>query len=44
MRHANPAITLNTYGHLFPDADEPTRAVIGSAIRAAYPLRTGATR
>jgi integrase len=44
MRHANPAITLNTYGHLFPDADESTRAVVGSAIRAAYPLRTGATR
>jgi integrase len=48
MRHATARTTLDTYGHLRPDADEPTtRAAVGAVIAermksAAYPLRTGA--
>jgi integrase len=45
MRHASGAITLDTYGHLWPDADESTRTAVGAVIAermsAAYPLRTG---
>ncbi len=48
MRHALATTTLNTYGHLWPDADESTRAAIGAVIAermdssetAAYDLRT----
>ena len=48
MRHALARTTLETYGHLWPDADESTRSVIGAVIAerldllesAAYPLRT----
>jgi integrase len=29
LRHATAAMTLDTYGHLWPDADESTRAVVG---------------
>jgi integrase len=29
MRHATAAMTLDVYGHLWPDADESTRAVVG---------------
>jgi integrase len=32
MRHASATTTLNTYGHLWPDADESTRAAIASVI------------
>ncbi|MGB7161663.1 MAG: tyrosine-type recombinase/integrase, partial [Mycobacterium sp.] len=32
MRHATARTTLDTYGHLWPDADESTRSAIGSAI------------
>ncbi len=28
MRHAKASTTLDVYGHMFPDADESTRAVI----------------
>ena len=47
MRHASARTTLDTYGHLWPDADESTRTAIGAVIAqrmksAAYPLRTGA--
>jgi integrase len=34
MRHATAATTLDVYGHLWPDADESTRAVVGAAIAA----------
>jgi integrase len=34
MRHATAATTLDIYGHLFPDADESTRAAVGAAIAA----------
>ena len=33
LRHAAAATTLDTYGHLWPDADESTRAAVGTAIR-----------
>jgi len=49
MRHATARTTLDTYGHLWPDADESTRTAIGAVIAermdsggiTAYPLRTG---
>jgi hypothetical protein len=42
MRHASATTTLNTYAHLWPDADESTRAAIGAVIaaRVEYLLRT----
>ncbi len=33
LRHATASTTLDTYGHLWPDADEPTRAAIGAVIK-----------
>jgi integrase len=47
LRHASASTTLNTYGHLWPDADESTRAAVATVIRersrktAADGLRTG---
>jgi integrase len=45
LRHASAKVTLDTYGHLWPDADESTRAAIAAVIRprvgAADGLRTG---
>ena len=51
MRHASAPTKLDTYGHLWPDADESTRAAVGAVITAridsveiaADPLRTEAT-
>jgi integrase len=48
MRHASARTTLDTYSHLWPDADESTRAAVGAVIAArmesaAYPLRTVGT-
>jgi len=45
LRHASASTTLDTYGHLWLDADESTRAAVGAAIRtrigtAADALRT----
>ena len=49
MRHATARTTLDTYGHLWPDADESTRSAIGAVIAermdsarksTADPLRT----
>jgi integrase len=48
MRHATARTTLDTYGHLWPDADESTRTAVGAVIaarmdsaeHAAYLLRT----
>jgi hypothetical protein len=31
MRHASARTTLDTYGHLWPDADESTRSAIGDS-------------
>jgi integrase len=48
MRHATARTTLDTYGHLWPDADESTRTAIGAVIAVrlettADALRTDAT-
>lgn len=32
MRHASARTTLDTYGHMWPDADESTRSAIGAVI------------
>ena len=32
MRHASARTTLDTYGHLWPDADESTRSAVGAVI------------
>jgi integrase len=32
MRHATARTTLDTYGHLWPDADASTRTAIGAVI------------
>lgn len=32
LRHASATTTLDVYGHLWPDADEATRSVIGAVI------------
>jgi integrase len=34
MRHASARTTLDTYSHLWPDADDSTRAAVGAAIAA----------
>lgn len=46
MRHGSATTTLNTYGHMWPDSDDSTRAAINSVIAArsealADSLRTG---
>ena len=33
VRHANAAITLNVYGHLWPDRDETGRTAVGAVFR-----------
>src|ERR1700756_1678548 len=51
MRHSSARTTLDTYGHLWPDADESTRTADGAVTAAridsveiaADPLRTEAT-
>lgn len=34
MRHASAMTTLNTYGHMWPDADESTRAAVAGVLAA----------
>lgn len=34
MRHASAKTTLDTYGHMWPDADESTRTAIGTVMTA----------
>ena len=42
LRHASAKTTLDTYGHLWPDADESTRAAIAGVLATrADSLRTG---
>ena len=44
LRHATATTTLNTYGHLWPDADESSRAAVGAVFEArADFLRTTGT-
>jgi hypothetical protein len=44
MRHATAATTLDVYGHLWPDADESTRAAVGAAIAARRETPANALR
>src|ERR1700758_5268012 len=49
MRQATARTTLDTYGHLWPEADESTRSAIGAVIAertktTADQLRTGIIR
>jgi integrase len=46
LRHASAKTTLDTYGHLWPDTEETTRAAVGSVMKGminktADPSRTG---
>ena len=41
LRHASATTTLNVYGHLFPDADETSRAAV-SAVLAMRPVTASA--
>jgi integrase len=34
LRHASAMTTLNTYGHMWPDADESTRVAIAGVLAA----------
>jgi integrase len=44
LRHASARTTLDTYGHLWPDADESARAAVGAVLAArADSLRTSGT-
>ncbi len=42
MRHASAKTTLDTYGHLWPDRDDSTRAAVDAVLRGrdVYPLCT----
>lgn len=45
LRHASAKTTLDTYSHLWPDADESTRAAVGTVLAArADSLRTSEGR
>jgi hypothetical protein len=49
MRHATARTTLDTYSHLWPDADESTRTAVGNVVaerlggNAAVQLRSAGT-
>jgi integrase len=40
MRHASAMTTLNTYGHMWPDADESTRTAVADVLAARVDSRT----
>jgi len=44
MRHASARNTLDTYSHLWPDADESTRTAVGAAIMQRHAKRSEANR
>lgn len=44
MRHASARTTLDTYGHLWPDADESTRSAIGKVIAERVDSAAGQLR
>lgn len=45
LRHGNAMTTLNTYGHMWPDADESARAAVGVVLAArADSLATSSRR
>ena len=37
LRHASAKTTLDTYGHLWPDSDDSTKAAINDVITAQVP-------
>jgi hypothetical protein len=41
LRHGSAKTTLDTYGHLWPDRDESTRAAIDAVIQARLTSRPG---
>jgi integrase len=44
LRHASAKTTLDTYGHLWPDSDDSTRAVIDSAVTARAEVLADSSR
>jgi len=44
VRHASAKTTLDTYGHLWPDADESTRAAVGAVLAARMDSRKDSPR
>jgi integrase len=42
MRHATARTTLDTYGHLWPDADESTRTAVAKVINQRMAAKTTA--
>ena len=44
LRHATATTTLNIYSHLWPDADESTRAAVGAVIAARVEATADALR
>jgi integrase len=44
LRHATATTTLNIYSHLWPDADESTRAAVGAVIAARIEATADAVR
>ena len=36
LRHASAKTTLDTYGHLWPDKDKSTKAVIDAVVEAKF--------
>jgi integrase len=44
LRHASAKTTLDTYGHLWPDADESARAAVGAVLAARAEARSDKSR
>lgn len=44
LRHASATTTLNTYGHMWPDADESARAAVGAVLAARADSLTTTSR
>lgn len=44
LRHASAKTTLDTYGHLWPDSDESTRAAVGAVLTARAELLADSLR
>ena len=36
LRHGSATTTINTYGHLWPDKDESTMAIVDSVFKARF--------
>jgi integrase len=44
LRHGSAKTTLDTYGHLWPDKDESTKAVIDAVVEAKFRDFAGSAR